>query len=56
MTDMDRLRATLAHHGFHIAAAFIEIHARFAGEQLATWRDYPRCMDRFPKIITGRRI
>lgn len=55
MTDLDRLRAALDVHGFKIAAKDLELHPRFAAEALASWVDYPGSMDRFPKIVTGRK-
>lgn len=51
MTNLQLLLGTLKYHGFHTAAADLEIPSRDIDASLATWADYPGCMDKFAKQI-----
>lgn len=52
------VRKTLKHHGFGIAAELMELHrfSHFALKRmLATWDNYPACMDKYPTHLLIKR-
>ena len=51
MDAITRLRDVLHDHGFFEAAKAIETNQRDAERALLEWRDYPKCMDVYTKVV-----
>ena len=53
-----QIRKVLKQHGFSIAAEMMEFHrfSHFALKRmLASWKDYPTCMNKYPTHLLVKR-